>query len=105
MTLHRSTSLILLVICLAFAAASAQQRPRDQWGAMPVAVSHTSDQWTIKGKLNTVTLSESNLALSIQAGAANWRMTPSSTGDMIVRVQGEDVPLRIADAKKVSIVP
>ena len=83
--------------------ASAQQRPRDQWGAMPVVVSHIGDKWLIKGKRNTVTLNQSNLTLSVQASLTTWNMVPSSTGDMIVRVQGEDVSLRIADAKNIKI--
>jgi hypothetical protein len=59
----------------------------------------------IKGKHNQVTLTESNLALAIQAGSAQWNLMPSIAGDMLVKSKGEDISLRIADAKKITIVP
>jgi Family of unknown function (DUF5696) len=97
--------LSIVGLALLCSAVRTQQLSRDQWGAMPVVVSHSADKWIIKGKQNTVTLNESNLMLSIQAGAAQWNMLSSQPGDMLVRSRGEDIPLRIIDAKKVSIVP
>ena len=83
-----------------------QQLPRDQWGAMPVTVSHAAGRWIIKGNKNTVTISESDLALTIQAGSTQWNLAPSKLGDMVVKSQGRGFfPLRIADAKKFSITP
>src|SRR4030095_11722323 len=52
-----------------------------------------------------LTLNESNLALTVNAGAAQWNMLPSALGDMLVRSASQDLSLRIADAKKISIVP
>src|SRR4030095_14567013 len=80
-----------------------QTLPREQWGAPAVEVSHTNGQWTIKGKQNTVTLNESDLALKVQSGATVWQMTPSSDHDMLVRSKGKDTNVRLADAQKRTI--
>jgi hypothetical protein len=82
-----------------------QQLPREQWGAPAVTVTQKADQWVIAGRTTTVTLSASNLLLRIQAGRAAWSMVPSSATDMIVRSAGEDVSLRLADARKIAITP
>ena len=100
-----SISIHTLFFALLCSTVSAQQLPRDQWGAMPVSVSHNAGKWVIKGKHNQVTLTESSLALAIQAGPAQWNLVPSLTSDMLVKSKGEDISLRIADAKKIDIVP
>src|SRR5215813_8190790 len=83
----------------------AQQLSREEWGAVPVSVTHNGAKWVIEGKTNRVTLNEKDLALSIQAGPAQWNMMPSKPGDMLVGSRGERLSLRLADAKKISIVP
>jgi len=83
----------------------AQQLSREQWGAVPISVTHSGAKWVIEGKTNRVTLNEKDLALSIQAGPALWNMMPSKPGDMLIRSKGEQLSLRLADAKKISIVP
>src|SRR6185369_7964429 len=83
----------------------AQTPSREQWGAMPVTVSHSAGNWIIAGKKTTVTMNGTNLALTVEAGPAKWVMVPSSPGDMLVKSSGEEFPLRLADAKKISIVP
>jgi hypothetical protein len=101
--LKLTTALVIILvisICL-----HAQQLSREQWGAMPVAVSHTGNKWIIAGKTNRVSLNENDLALAIQAGATEWRMSPSKLGDMLVRSKDEQLSLRLADAEKISIVP
>src|SRR6478672_12428791 len=95
---------IILILFIA-AASNAQTLSRDQWGAMPVTVSHEGSKWLVKGKINSFSLNESDLALTIQAGPAQWQLMSSKLGDMIVRSKGADLSLRIADAKKISIVP
>ena len=82
-----------------------QQLPREQWGAPAVTVTQKAGQWVVAGRTTTVTLSASNLLLRIQTGRAAWSMVPSSTTDMIVRSAGQDVPLRLADARKIAIAP
>src|SRR4029453_8726010 len=52
---------------------------------------------------NTVTLSESDLSIRVQAGPASWSMMPSVRGDMIVRTGGQESPLRLADARKIAV--
>src|SRR5262249_26308648 len=83
----------------------AQQLPREQWGAPLVTVSHGEGKWVIAGKKNRVTLNESELALSVRAGPANWAMVPSSAKDMLVKSRGEEFYLRLADARKIEIKP
>ncbi len=82
-----------------------QQLPREDWGAPAISVSHAGGKWMIAGKKTKVTLNQEDLALSVQAGPARWNMMPSSAKDMLVRSKGEEIPLRLADAKKISIVP
>src|SRR5262249_6568299 len=61
--------------------------------------------WTIKGKKQTVTLNEKNLAIEVRAGSATWNMVPSSASDMLVKVGDQGFPLRLADADKIDIRP
>ena len=95
----------IFFILLTVAVASAQQLKREQWGAMPVEVSRSGDKWTIKGQKNVITIKQSDLTLSIQAGPATWTMLPSNLGDLVVRTKGEDASLRLADAQKITITP
>ena len=98
-----------LAIAIVIAALSpplrAQQLPREQWGAMPVTVSHARGKWVIAGQKQKITLNETDLALSVQAGPAQWSLLPSSASDMLAKSKGEEFPLRLADAKKIAIVP
>ena len=95
---------VLTIVLLSLAGTgNAQQLSREQWGGMPVTVSHTGSKWTIAGKRNRVTLNETDLQLTVLAGAAAWTMSPSMVGDMIVKTGSEEWPLRLADAKKISV--
>ncbi len=102
------SSKLLSVIAIAFvicAVQHAQQLPREQWGAMPVTVSHEAGKWIIAGQKNRLTINETDLALNVQAGPAQWVMVPSKAGDMLVKSRGEEVSLRLAGAKTISVVP
>src|SRR5437588_914538 len=94
-----------LLIGLMVLPVRAQTLSGEQWGAMPVTVSHSAGNWIIAGKKNRVTMNEANLSLSVEARPVKWVMFPSSPGDMLVKSGGEEFPLRLADAKKISIVP
>ncbi len=63
-----------------------------EWGAPPVRVSHAAGKWTIAGTKNTATLDEKDLSLTVQAGAAAWKMMPSSDKDMLVRAFDDEFP-------------
>src|SRR5207247_3328335 len=80
-----------------------QELSREQWGGMPVTVSHQNGKWIIAGKKNTVTINESDLAMKVQAGAAVWQMVPSSANDLLIRSRGTDSSLRLADAARKTI--
>jgi hypothetical protein len=95
----------LSVVALTVVVVPAQQLAREQWGAMPVTVSHRGSKWIIAGRTNKITINETDLALTIQAGPAQWAMMPSAAGDMLVKSNGEELPLRLAAAKNISIVP
>src|SRR6266850_831648 len=105
-----TSQLIKLVSALAltlllFSALNSQQLPREQWGAPNIKVSHQGGKWIIAGQKNRLTMNEADFALNIQAGPAQWVMMPSKAGDMLVKSRGEEVSLRLADAKAISVVP
>jgi len=103
----RSRSILVITGLLFVCSISvgAQQVPRAEWGAPAVTVVRRSGQWIIAGKKNKVRLNESDLALQIEAGTTEWKMAPSSLRDMFVKGRGAEFYLRLADAKKISIVP
>jgi hypothetical protein len=73
--------------------------------AQEVKVSHAGGEWTIAGKKNTVHLNESNLAVTVQAGAVAWKMAPSSSNDVLAGADGDDFLLRLADVGEIKITP
>jgi len=73
--------------------------------AQPATVSHAGGLWTIHGRKNTVELNERDLAVSIHAGAATWKMVPSSGQDMQVGVGGDRFWLSLAGAGRIQIEP
>lgn len=75
------------------------------WGEPLVNVSHSDGQWIIAGKTNVITLNDSDLAMSINNGPVKWSLMPSVAGDMIVKSGNQEFSLRLADARKISIVP
>jgi hypothetical protein len=83
----------------------AQQLPRSSWGAPAVRISHADGKWIIAGRKNRVTLDDADLALRVEAGTAQWALAPSSAKDMLVKSRGQEFALRLADAKKILIVP
>jgi hypothetical protein len=99
--------LAALVFLLNFfsAALFAQTISPADWGAPAVSVSHADGKWIIAGKKNVVTLNDSDLAVSIKNGSASWSMVPSGAKDMLVKTGGREFYVRLADAKKISIVP
>lgn len=70
---------------------------------MPVTVFQAGGQWTISGRKQTIVLNQSNLALEVRTGATGWAMVPSGTNDMAVRFQGQEFPLRLADADRIAV--
>ena len=96
MRVTATVALTLLLSSIAFA----QQLTRDQWGAMPVTVTHAGDNWTIQGKRNKVSLSESNLGFTLQNGSAKWIVSPSRPGDLIAVMDREQISLQISNSDK-----
>ena len=114
LTLTRTSGvLFVLALCVLISSLSqAQQTPQKarqtssaQWGAPSVNVSHSAGKWIIAGRKNSVTLSESNLALKVAAGSARWVMMPSTTEDALVKSKGQEFQLRLADARRISTEP
>ncbi|RPJ39349.1 MAG: hypothetical protein EHM35_02595, partial [Planctomycetaceae bacterium] len=79
--------------------------PREQWGAPLVTVSHVGAQWIIAGRTQKVTLDETDLQITVEAGPATWKMGPSSEKDMLVKAGEKEFYLRLADAGKINITP
>jgi hypothetical protein len=94
-----------LVVGLAIRSVSAQQLSREQWGGMPVKVSHENGKWIIAGKKQRVLLNERNLAIDIETPAAKWSTVASSASDMKVKSGAQDLVLGLAQARTIQIVP
>jgi hypothetical protein len=93
---------ILVALTLSALSLTAQEISRDQWGAPAVRISSSAGKWTIAGKENRVTLNESDLRLSVQARGTSWEMSPSSATDLLIKSNGTEVFVRLADAAKKS---
>jgi hypothetical protein len=93
------------VAVLAATSRAADALTRADWGAPAVAVSHTGGNWIIAGKKQAVILDEKTLGLEVNAQSVVWKMPASSTNDMIAKKAGTEFPLRLADAKNISIEP
>ena len=83
----------------------AQKRPREDWGAPAVTVTQDGGHWVIAGKTQKVTLDQSDLRMKVEAGTVVWAMGPSSKEDMLVKSEGEEFYVRLADAGKIDITP
>jgi hypothetical protein len=68
-------------------------------------VTHSGAQWILAGQNTRVTLNESDLAITVQSGPASWKMLPSSAQDLLVRADGDDFRLRLAEAREIRITP
>ncbi len=101
------TLLVLIELATAPSLAQSTGQPlnRAQWGAPPVNVSRTDGHWLIAGIHNSVTLNETNLALTVQNGSARWAMVPSGPKDMLVKSGGKEFSLCLADAKQIAVTP
>jgi hypothetical protein len=77
----------------------------EEWGAPPVALSHAGTRWTIAGKRHTVLFDEQSFATTVQDGATTWKMVPSTAEDLLVRANGDEFWLRLADARDIKVVP
>ena len=72
-------------------------------GDSVATVSHTSGKWTIAGKKNSVTVDEKTLAVTLTGGAAVWHLVPSSADDMLIRADGDEFRVGLADATSVKV--
>src|SRR5215469_9453521 len=102
----RYAALVLIALTVSARAQTISNTPisRAEWGAPLVNVSSANGTWTIAGKKQTVTL-DSNLALAVNSQSVNWKMFPSGTNDMVVMFRGREFPLRLTDARSISIQP
>src|SRR2546430_692463 len=102
-----SSKLLLFIttFLLSISALHGAETPREQWGAVPVTVSHAGDTRTIAGKKQTVTLDAKDLSTEIKTASQTWSMVASGANDMIVKSAGESFPVRLADAGKFDVVP
>jgi len=94
-----------ILIGISLAAFAQTSLPRSEWGAPAVTVSHENGKWLITGKKNKVTFNETNFAMTVQNGSAMWTMVSSSTNDMLVKADGKELFIRLADAKHIEIKP
>lgn len=97
--------LLASALLLGITSNAADTLTRADWGAPDVTVSHTGGAWIIAGKRQTVTLDEKTLGLKVNAQSVIWQMPASGTNDMIARRGGVEFPLRLSDAKNISVAP
>ena len=95
----------LLVFSATFSNAYAQQPSREQWGGMPVTVSHESQKWIIAGKQHKIILDERSLALAIETRAAKWSTVGSAANDMLLKTGEDEFSASLRQAKQIEIVP
>ena len=48
---------------------------------------------------------EKSLAMTVEAGPVTWAMAPSEDDDVIVKSAGEEFPLSLASAEKITVTP
>ena len=94
---------VALLACLGGPCA-AQVSPADT-GAPQVQVSRAPGQMDPGGQENVVVLNEADLAVTVEAGPAVWKMVPSSSKDLLVSKDGDEFNLRLADAKEIRVTP
>src|SRR5690349_15977036 len=94
----RSLSLIVAFASLLFTPALFAQT-----GSIEVA--NQNGAWTITGKKQVIIFKESDLSVRIKAGNVNWNLVPSGTSDMIVKKDGKEFTVRLADAGKRKVEP
>src|SRR5262245_19848362 len=75
----------LIIMLLVTLPGNAQQISREQWGGMPVSVSHQASTWVIAGKKNRVIVDGRDLSLKIATSAAEWTTAGSTPRDMLVK--------------------
>ena len=103
---HRLSPVVFAsLLALSSLPAKAQSPARPDWGAPAVSVAQTGGKWTLTGKHHVATLDAATLALEVRAGATSWTMMPSATGDLLVKVGGDEFPVRLADARNITISP
>ena len=103
--LCRLLSILIFSSSFGSTAIHAQQPSREEWGAMPVSVSHRDENWIIAGKRYKVTLNARNLAINIDAGSVRWSTVASTPHDMLVKSGREEFATGLSQAKKIEIVP
>src|ERR1041385_1311367 len=101
---HSELTLALVAILLV-SSVQAQQLSRDDWGGMPVTVSHQGANWNIAGKKHQVSLNERDLSMTIQTGAAKWPTVGSSAHDLRLKTGAEEFAAGLTQAKQIQIVP
>ena len=102
---YRKLPCLAALLFIGATSSFAQLLPPGERGAPEVTVTHADGRWVIAGIKQTVTLNDSTLAMSVEAGRTTWRFAPSEPDDMIVKSQGEEFDLQLTNAGKIQIEP
>jgi Family of unknown function (DUF5696) len=97
--------IVLLILSISIFSANifSQSRPKEDWGAPLVNVSHTGNNWIITGQKHKVTFNDSDFSIKINAGSVSWSMASSEDNDMVVKSKGEEFSLKLTSAEKIDI--
>ena len=82
---------------------AAQSLPRSEWGGSTVTVTNAAGRWHIRGARTRVTLDPTTFAIEIDRESTHWSTVASSAGDLLVRRNGVDVPLRASSPGQMDV--
>jgi hypothetical protein len=84
--------------------AAAEPPPRESIAPL-VTLAREGGRHSIVGARTTATLDEADLGLDVVAGGTRWTFPPSNTPDLLVKADGREVQLRLADAGRKVVSP
>ncbi|MHC4438325.1 MAG: hypothetical protein ACYS3S_13270, partial [Planctomycetota bacterium] len=95
--------LICMILCRACVCSG--KLTQLEWGDPNVTVRQDAAQWIIHGERLTVVVDSNSLAMRIKDKDIIWNIEGSTQRDLTIEHDGRNIPLRLRDAKKITIEP
>ena len=83
----------------------AGMKPEDYLSSKTISVRQNGKQWVIKGAHRAVTLSESDLAVTVKSGANLWTMRPSQPDELTIESDGKRSTMALTSAGRLEVSP
>ena len=97
----RSSLACAALAALSFSPLAGAEPPAGRESIAPlVTVAREGSRHRLAGSRTTATLDEADLGVVVVAGGTRWSFPASSAPDLIVKAAGQEVALRLADARK-----